>query len=529
MLAYSYSVLLVIAVTTVTCRRQPWLRSGPQWSSVANGFNPYAIPSNSGSSENPEVTIRDGKLKGFTMRTVTSRPFSAFQGIPFAQPPEGPLRFQDPIKNLPWNGTRDAIAPSPQCIQLDLMTLFEVFGQENCLFLSVYTPNLPKSGRFNKKLPVMVWIFGGGFFMGAGSIYGPEYLLNHDIVLVTINYRLGPFGFLSTGDDASPGNQGLKDQVLSLKWVQNNIHAFGGDANSVTVFGESAGAVSIQHLIVSPVSRGLMHRGISQSGSGLCYWSILENSASTARRVGEMLNCTGTSQNMVNCLRSVDAQAIASVQLSLTEWNIFPLVIFGPVVEHNHPGAFLTETPEKAYRAYRAARIPWITGFTQDEMVWMMSALIQNATAVSEVNSDWERVGPIILGLENTTNTNVEIGRQIREFYMGNEDFSFETRHNFSRLFGDRFILECGLEAMRYHSQYTGAPVYGYRFSYQGRYSIVQKNGQDPQDWGVAHLDDLIYLFNNTDYFTITLQPGDEEFRMSQIMTNIWSNFATFG
>ncbi|CAL8102386.1 unnamed protein product [Orchesella dallaii] len=425
-----HHLFLVLTVTSVVnCWRQQ--RADRRWGSSVTGFNPYAIPPrpNDISAENPQVVIRDGRLRGFTMRTVTSRRFSAFQRIPFAAPP---LRFKDPIKNLPWNGTRDAIAPSPQCIQLDIMRLLEVHGQEDCLYLNVYTPNLPNLSRSKRRLPVMVWIHGGGFFFGAGSIFGPAYLLNHDIILVTINYRLGPFGFLSTGDDASPGNQGLKDQVLALKWVQENIHAFGGDPNSVTIFGESAGAVSIQHHIVSPVSKGLFHRGISQSGSSLCYWSILKNSAQTARRVGELFNCTGTSQNMVNCLRTLDAEALAPIQFNLTTWNNFPIVLFAPVVEHNHPGAFMTETPEEAYRNNRASRVPWITGFNRDEMVWLMSALIQNTTAVSEINSDWDMVAPEFLALENTTDTNIAIGRQIREFYMGDQDFTFETRLNFS-------------------------------------------------------------------------------------------------
>jgi carboxylesterase type B len=167
-------------------------------------------------------------------------------------------KIQDPQPPEPWTGVRDATKEGSECYSRD-MFLRHIVGTEDCLFLNVYTQQLP-SATNNTLKPVMVWIHGGGFRNGSGNAdtYGPEFLLTEDIVLVTINYRLGIFGFLSF-EDASldvPGNAGLKDMVMALKWVQKNISKFSGDPNNVTIFGESAGGISVHYLILSPLASG---------------------------------------------------------------------------------------------------------------------------------------------------------------------------------------------------------------------------------------------------------------------------------
>ena len=163
------------------------------------------------------------------------------------------------------------------------------------------------------ELDVMVWFHGGGFVSGTASFYGAEHLLDKDIVLVTVNYRLGPLGFLSTGDDQAPGNFGLKDQVASLRWVQDNILEFGGNPHSVTLFGESAGGSSVHFHMLSPLSRGLFHRGISQSGTALCSWALAPNGTSThqAKKLARLLDCPQhPSAALVACLRTKQADDI---------------------------------------------------------------------------------------------------------------------------------------------------------------------------------------------------------------------------
>ena len=206
------------------------------------------------------VTIKDGALKGAVADGVAS-----FKNIPFAAPPVGPLRWKPPQKEAAWTGVRDATAFGPTCMQVSGM-----FGgrggpaSEDCLQLNVYTPaNRPKG----KKLPVMVWIYGGGFVGGAASYYNGTSFAQDGVVLVTVNYRLGRLGWfahpgLTAEAQGGPtGDFGLMDQIAGLKWVKANIGAFGGDASNVTVFGESAGAMSVNYLLISPEARGLFKRG----------------------------------------------------------------------------------------------------------------------------------------------------------------------------------------------------------------------------------------------------------------------------
>lgn len=173
--------------------------------------------------------------------------------------------LQAPQPVIPWSGIRKAIKHGPVCPQVDIFHNKFIPGEEDCLFLNVYSPDLtPK-----EPLPVMVLIHGGGYKTGSGNVnhYGPDFLVQHGVIVVTLNYRLEALGFLCLDNEDVPGNAGLKDQVAVLRWVQKNIVNFVGDPNNVTVFGESAGSASIGYHLVSPMSKGLFKRAIFMSGT----------------------------------------------------------------------------------------------------------------------------------------------------------------------------------------------------------------------------------------------------------------------
>eukprot|EP00095_Tigriopus_kingsejongensis_P010537 maker-scaffold349_size200065-snap-gene-1.20 protein:Tk10537 transcript:maker-scaffold349_size200065-snap-gene-1.20-mRNA-1 annotation:"esterase fe4" len=217
---------------------------------------------------NPTVTITDGTLSGSWTRTSLNRVVAAFQGIPYAKAPLGELRFEPPMRNEAWDGTLEAIHEVPECPQYGGINQ-GVRGQEDCLYLNVFC--YPDFNSTDDSKPVMVFIHGGALLSGssASSVFGPNYLLDFDVVLVTINYRLGPLGFLTLPEGSFTGNQGVRDQILALEWVQANIHHFGGDPNRVTIFGESAGSWSVAQLLTSPEANGLFHRAIGQSGTNV--------------------------------------------------------------------------------------------------------------------------------------------------------------------------------------------------------------------------------------------------------------------
>uniref|UniRef100_A0A1Y1LSP7 Carboxylic ester hydrolase n=1 Tax=Photinus pyralis TaxID=7054 RepID=A0A1Y1LSP7_PHOPY len=210
--------------------------------------------------EDPIVVIKSGKLRGKVEIDYCGGKYYSFRGIPYAKPPIGNLRFKAPLPPDQWSGIRDAVKHQSECCCRDLM-FNQIIGSEDCLYLNVYTPQIHCESMHLK--PVMFWIHGGGFVRGSGNsdTYGPDFLITQDVVIVTINYRLGILGFLNFEDPSLdvPGNAGLKDQVMGLKWVRENIANFGGDPSNVTIFGESAGAASVHLLMLSPLARGFIY------------------------------------------------------------------------------------------------------------------------------------------------------------------------------------------------------------------------------------------------------------------------------
>lgn len=250
------------------------------------------------------VEIEDGKIEGIVMRTRYDEEFDSFLGIPYAMPPLGELRFRAPVEAEPWSDVLKAFQFSPMCMQFQLLSSAEV--SEDCLYLNVFTKKLPINGSSGLS-PVVVLVHGGAFQLGSASDHQPHFLMERDLVLVTINYRIGAFGFLSLGTKEIPGNAGMKDQVLALKWIQKNIRHFGGDPNKVTLMGNSAGAYSVTAHMVSPMSQGLFHRVVAFSGA-ITYQRKLEtNYYDLAKTLAVKMNCeVNSTEEIVACLREVN-------------------------------------------------------------------------------------------------------------------------------------------------------------------------------------------------------------------------------
>lgn len=301
-------------------------------------------------------------------------------------------RFRAAEPEKPWSGIRDASREGQSCPHKN-MILDTFKGDEDCLFVNVFTTQMPKDddSAEQPKLPVMVWLHGGGFSFGSGNsfLYGPDYLVAEDIVLVTLNYRLGPLGFLTAGPDA-PGNQGLKDQVLALKWVRDNIAAFGGDPNQVTIFGESAGASSVQLLLLSSQAKGLFHRAISQSGSALNPWSMSASSSQRAARLAANLGYVGANktEDILDFLRRVPAMKLveaAPTTITAEDQRNNIGLPFVPVVEgywnqdsqeeQFYEEPFLTQHPSDMYHSQNFnSDVAYMTGYnTHEAMLFIRS------------------------------------------------------------------------------------------------------------------------------------------------------------
>lgn len=279
-----------------------------------------------GSRGLPEtISIEGGKISGLTLGE--NKDVLAFKGIPYATPPVGPLRWKPPQPVEAWEGVRQCTAYGPACPQPDLpgFSLKHEKRSEDCLYLNVWTA--AKSA--GEKRPVMMWIHGGGNIIGSANLSTPtgnegEALARQGVVVVSINYRIGPFGYFAhpllskESQHNASGNYGLLDQIAALRWIQNNISAFGGDLGNVTIFGESAGGFNVSYLIASPLAKGLFHRAITESGSAFAFfanrhlregWYGMEPMEKQGERITKDLGCSEAADPLA-ALRALSAEKL---------------------------------------------------------------------------------------------------------------------------------------------------------------------------------------------------------------------------
>jgi para-nitrobenzyl esterase len=318
-----------------------------------------------------EARIASGRLKGAVSGKVV-----AFKGIPFAAPPTGANRWRPPQPVAPWTGVRPALEFASDCMQLPFPSDAAPLGakpNEDCLYLNVWAP-VPRSA----KLPVMFWIYGGGFVNGGSSpaVYDGTHFAARGVVFVSFNHRLGRFGFFAhpaltrENPDGPLGNYAFMDQIAALKWVRKNISRFGGDPGNVTIFGESAGGSSVLTLMTSPEARGLFHKAILESGGG----RTLMGPARRLRESGPKLpsaeevglafakkaGIEGEDQAALDALRKLPPDKVVD---GLNLMTMQSPTFAGSIID----GKIVVETPEQAFRAGRQAKVPLIAGANSNE------------------------------------------------------------------------------------------------------------------------------------------------------------------
>lgn len=331
------------------------------------------------------IEIDTGLVSGVTIGE--KRDVRVYKGIPFAAPPVGDLRWKPPQPAPPWQGVRKCteFGPDPHGYVTPIFRSVATRTSEDCLYINVWTPAKSRSDR----LPVMVWIYGGGFRFGSGAVplYDGENLARRGVIVVTFNYRVGPFGFLAhpllskESEHNSSGNYGLLDQIAALQWVQRNIAAFGGDPNRVTIFGESAGAISVICLMVSPLSKGLFHRAISQSFADLGFFTHLRENRygnEPKERMGEKLardlGCADV-PDPIACMRAKSAEEVMAKGRPPVDY-VSPGYRYGPVVD----GWAITDHPINIFEAGKQHRVPFMLGSTADE--WALFQLVMPPVTV---------------------------------------------------------------------------------------------------------------------------------------------------
>jgi len=463
-----------------------------------------------------EVETRCGRIRGFERRGIR-----AFRGIPFARPPVGPLRFQPPQPPEPWKGTRAAVRPGPVPIQASIPMLSFVNAggarqSEDCLYLNVWTPGLDGAKR-----PVLVWIHGGAFLVGSGStpVYQGHGLARRgDLVVVTINYRLGALGFLHLNEIGgeefrSASNAGGRDQIAALEWVRDNIERFGGDPDNVTVCGQSAGAMSIGALLGSPRARALFHRAICQSGAAQNV--ISQSQANEVART--FLAELGDPPQRRDALaripvgRLLRAQGATHRRLA----DLERLMVFVPNID----GEVIPEHPLTAVRAGAAADVPLMVGTTLDE--WKLFSPIELRVAALGPRALVERMEQLLPGVAARAPAAERAAWQYREAVRarGGRTSPFEVWAAFQSARVFHYPASLLAEAQ---SRARGA-AYAYLFTW--RPPALRRT------LGACHALDVPFIFGLAHSpLTRTVAPlGGSATRLSRRMQHAWIRFARSG
>ncbi|GJQ72194.1 hypothetical protein Trydic_g3285 [Trypoxylus dichotomus] len=475
---------------------------------------------------NLQVHLEDGIIQGKKMYTEEKQlPYYAYLGIPYAKPPIGNLRFANPVRNEKWTGVLSTIQDAPTCTQDTEKIVY--IGSEDCLYINVFTSKNEQTNNQSSLLPVMVFIYGGGFKFGQSnqSIYGPDYLLEHDVVIVSFNYRVGAFGFLSSGDMASPGNYGLKDQIEALRWTQRNIKHFGGDPNSVTLFGESAGAASVSYLMLAPKAKGLFHRAISFSGSALCPWALSRNPLPVTLAVATAAGILErNTKELVKKLRKLDYRWLHFAERSAMLLDgVDPLngLAFSPTIEPPHPDAILTAGPRQLLRSTSLGSVPFLSGFNSLEGA-VFQYIVDIARPLFISYEVPQRLIPADMNIPPLHPDELEVGNMIRNYYFQTDPIAVANKTQILHFISDNQFLKGIIEEVKLRAQ--KAPTYLYQFSYQGDLGSFLDN-QARQVNGVAHSEELWYVFRNNDQIT----SNKEDMNVRKMFVKLLTNFAKTG
>nr|ARM65372.1 putative antennal esterase CXE1 [Ectropis obliqua] len=466
----------------------------------------------------PPVRTAGGVLRG---RLSHNGRFYEYLGIPYGTVDER-NRFQAPLPPPTWQGVLDAVDENTWCPQ---RALLGTIGRPDCLKLNVYSP----VHKTTDLLPVMVYIHGGCFFGGTGSpfLYGGDYFAENGVVFVGINYRLGVEGFLCLGTKEAPGNAGLKDQIAALRWIRDNIRAFGGNPDDVTLFGESAGAVSTSFMILSPAAKGLFHKAILQSGSSLAPWALQHDPIQTASNLVKNLGYdTKDPSEIYNILSNRTAEElILALKENEKRYCVADTSIFVPCIENDIKGVepVVTEYPADIIKSGNYTKVPMIIGYTDSEGLYFVSAdygnSLKNGTSVIDPASAMQRD----LDFPNQIERNWTAERIKRHYFSSNED---EMIMNMINLYSDLhfkfpLILESELYARTSHQ-----PIYYYLFRYNGLINMPKFISGFGLNYGASHADDLFYLFKPHGF---PLPQSFLEEDMIGRMVTLWTNFAKYG
>lgn len=512
-------------------------------------------------SDAKDTVVVETKIGAIRGHVRTIEPFGKplkvrqFLGVPYAEPPVGPLRFQKPQAKSKMDRTFDATEFKHGCLQLymDLSAQGKSMPDNwldgfsnDCLFLNIFTPGDQISG---KAYPVMIIIHGGGFVVGMSDIYAGHITSSFaDVIVVSINYRLGIFGFLSTGDANLPGNYGLWDQRMAIQWVHDNIAAFGGDPDQITLSGGSAGGASVIFQALFPANQGLFKRIIPQSGSVTCPWAFQPDPLKNAKRLASTVGCPTDVDTalLASCLREVsDEKYMEALNHPANKFRKFPLEFvvsvdreFVPLTpwEMLHSDADVAKASRKFF-----GTIDILTGLTEDEGFMMITPFVgvDDTLTFKTSRQNFEQdIVPEVIRVMYGEHIPDSVKRVVAFEYTDwtDPDNDDRTYDSFMRLSSDYVFNSQTIDIAKIHAVEKGdiSNSYLYLLSALPSQHILWV----PPTWnrGPVHGDEWPFILgydSEFGYITYThpngQKPEDWELEMSQIVMKMWTNFVKTG
>ncbi|XP_063534936.1 uncharacterized protein LOC134744918 [Cydia strobilella] len=448
-----------------------------------------------------------------------------FYGIPYATAPTGTRRFTAPLPGPVWMSPLEAvndkiICPQGQFPMLDLSN-YEM--REDCLVVNIYMPDTEKNN-----LPVVVYVHGGAYQVGAGVFGSPSSLVRtKKVIAVTFNYRLGAHGFLCLGTENAPGNAGMKDQVALLRWIRKNIASFGGNPNNVTIAGYSAGSSSVDLLMLSDITKGLYNKVIPESGASVAAWSVQIDPVQNAKDFAKQLNFTNVDN--INSLEefysTVSYEALMSDIFFDRKDSVF---LFSPCVERDTGvEIFLHDTPVNILTQGKYRKVPVLYGFSNMEGLLRVPLFEQWQELMNDRFSDFL---PADLQFKNKEEKE-RIAKDIKEFYFGGKRISAETIQGFIDYFSDVIFAFPHLRSVKMQVEAGSDSIYLYEYSFFRPYP---ENAGIPEYVknikGADHCAQTVAVLETGAFIDVNVGPDSDEYKkMKNIMVELWVNFITTG
>ncbi|XP_048007305.1 esterase FE4-like [Leguminivora glycinivorella] len=473
------------------------------------------------------VLTKEGPIRGYIDKNDEGTCYN-FKGIPYAKPPIGTLRFMPPQPIAPWTEELDCTVdtPMPICVGRE----WKMIGSEDCLYLEVITPNIkPKN-----PMPVMFLMPSFGFGFRIDELYDASLITNQDVVFVNCNGRLGPFGFLSINDISAPGNNGLKDLVMGLKWIQRNIHVFGGDPENVTIFGSCSGGSMVHFMMLSPMASGLFHKAIIQSATALNNWSLDRNPTSVvtelAMKMGIQTSCMVT---IIEKIKNSPINEIIAAWKSMVEDRSkmfegnFLDSVFKPCIEEEFEGqpAFLTRSPTLIVKSGNINKVPFIIGINdkEGEFIRFFNA---NFYDYKKITENVRLMVPKPIAVED--NLDRVIGQKILDFYSGEEDFMNEdSKDQYLQITSDFFFIYHVTKTVQLHTTFAPeCPIFYYILTQAGEWRL-------PKDLeffnSVGHHAEIPYIFRLAIAGSPPCKGSRDSVTTRSRVVKMWTNFAKYG